>query len=53
MPNREQVIDIVRKQGARVMVADFGTARVPTSDAAFGDWKQLGDTTYYALPLNP
>ena len=53
MPNREQVIDIVRKQGARVMVADFGTARVVASDPAFRDWKQLGDTTYYALPLNP
>jgi len=50
--NREQVLDIVRGQGAKVMVGDFGNDRVRDSDPAFRNWQQLGDTTYYALPLN-
>ncbi len=52
LPNREQAIDIVRSQGAKVLVADFGNSRVSDSDPAFRDWKQLGHTTFYALPLN-
>jgi hypothetical protein len=52
LPNREQVIDVVRAQGAKVLVADFGNFRVSDSDPAFRGWRQLGDTTFYALPLN-
>jgi 4-amino-4-deoxy-L-arabinose transferase-like glycosyltransferase len=52
LPNREQAIDVVRAQGAKVLVADFGNSRVSDSDPAFRDWKQLGDTTFYALPLH-
>ena len=50
LPNRDQAIAVVRGQGARVLVANFGHARV--SDPAFRAWRQLGDTTFYALPLN-
>jgi hypothetical protein len=52
LPNRDQAIAILRDQGARVLVADFGHARVSDSDPAFRNWQQLGDTTFYALPLN-
>jgi hypothetical protein len=50
LPNRDQAIAVVRGQGARVLVANFGHTRV--SDPAFRAWRQLGDTTFYALPLN-
>jgi hypothetical protein len=52
LPNREQAIDVVRAQGAKVLVGDFGNFRVSDSDPAFRDWRQLGGTTFYALPLN-
>ena len=51
LPNRDQAIAVVRSQGARVLVADFGASRVSDSDPAFRNWRQLGNTTYYALPL--
>jgi hypothetical protein len=51
LPNRDQAIAVVRGQGARVLVANFGHARVSDADPAFRNWRQLGDTTYYALPL--
>jgi hypothetical protein len=51
LPNREQAIDVVRDQGAKVLVADFGNFRVSDSDPAFRNWQQLGGTTFYALPL--
>jgi len=52
LPNREQAIDVVRAQGVKVLVADFGNFRVSDSDPAFRSWQQLGGTTFYALPLN-
>ena len=51
LPNRDQAIAVVRGQGASVLVADFGDARVSDSDPFFRNWRQLGDTTFYALPL--
>jgi hypothetical protein len=51
--NREQAIATVRGQGAKVLVADFGVTRVSDADPFFRNWRQLGDTTFYALPLNP
>ena len=52
LPNRDQAIEVVRGQGAKVLVADFGSFRVSDSDRAFRGWQQLGGTTFYALPLN-
>ncbi len=52
LPNRDQAIEVVRGQGAKVLVGDFGNFRVSDSDPAFRNWQQLGDTTFYALPLN-
>ena len=53
LPNRDQVISTVQGQGGKVLVADFGNARVSDADPFFRAWKRLGDTTFYALPLNP
>jgi hypothetical protein len=53
MPNRDQAVTVVRAQGAKVLVADFGIARVSDADPFFRNWQQLDDTTFYALPLNP
>jgi hypothetical protein len=52
LQNRKQAIEVVREQGAKVLVADFGDYRVSDSDPAFRSWQQLGGTTFYALPLN-
>jgi hypothetical protein len=51
LPNREQVIDVVRAQGAKVLIGNFGEARVSDADPAFRDWRQLGGSEFYALPL--
>jgi hypothetical protein len=53
LPNREEAISTVRAQQGKVMVADFGAARISDSDPFFSQWRRLGDTTLYALPLNP
>ena len=52
LPNRELAIATVRGQGAKVLVGDFGVARVSDSDPFFRNWRQLDNTTLYALPLN-
>jgi hypothetical protein len=52
LPNRDEVIETVRAQGGKALVADFGMARVDDSDPFFREWRRLGDTTFYALPLN-
>ena len=52
MPNRQQAIDAVRSTGAKVLVADFGVARVTPAEAAMQRWRQLGQSTLYELPLN-
>jgi multisubunit Na+/H+ antiporter MnhF subunit len=51
LPNRELAIAAVRGQGAKVLVGDFDRARVSDSDPFFRNWRQLDDTTFYALPL--
>jgi hypothetical protein len=52
LSNRNEVIAMVRAQGSKVLVADFASARVSDADPFFREWRRLGDTTFYALPLN-
>jgi hypothetical protein len=52
MPNRDQAVSVVRAQGAKALVANFGIAHVSDTDPFFRNWQQLDDTTFYALPLN-
>ena len=34
-----------------VMVADFADAPINAANPIFRDWRRLGDTSFYALPL--
>ncbi|HEX3572915.1 MAG TPA: hypothetical protein VHU44_19005 [Acidobacteriaceae bacterium] len=52
MPNRDRAIDAIRSTGAKVLVADFAAARVTPADPAMQQWRQLGQSTLYELPLN-
>jgi hypothetical protein len=52
LTNREQVLRVTTSTGAKVLVADFGDARVSDQDPVFRDWHQLGNTHFYALRLN-
>ena len=51
LPNRAQVLDVLRQQGARVLVAQFEPGVVtPDSPVARG-WIRLDNTNLYAYPL--
>jgi hypothetical protein len=50
LPNRQQVYDVVKAQGAKVLVAAFDPGSM-NGDVA-KPWVRLGQTNYYALPLN-
>ena len=50
MPNREAVYRLVQAEGARVLVGHFDPSHF-TGATATG-WLRLGDTHYFALPLN-
>jgi hypothetical protein len=52
LPNRALAIETVRSQGAKVLVGDFDRARVSDADPFFRNWRQLDQTSLYALPLN-
>ena len=52
LPNRQQATDIVRAQGAKVLVAHFNAGEAANQSAAAMGWVQLGKTDFYALPLN-
>jgi hypothetical protein len=51
LSNRDEAIDTVRQQGARVLVAAFDPGEVNPSHPAAAGWIRLGETNYYALPL--
>ena len=52
LPNREQVIATLRGEGARVLVAYFNPLDQARQPAAAAGWRPLGETGYWALPLN-
>ena len=52
MPNREQAIDIVRQQGAKVMVGYFSPGLMTGTTATSSGWHELDDSPFYELPLN-
>jgi hypothetical protein len=52
LPNRQQVYDIVKGQGAKVMVAHFDAGAMTGKTPASSGWVRLGETDFYALPLN-
>jgi hypothetical protein len=52
LPNREQAYDVVRAQGAKVLVGRFDPGGMNAAHPASAGWVRLGETAFYALPLN-
>jgi 4-amino-4-deoxy-L-arabinose transferase-like glycosyltransferase len=51
LPNRAQVLDILRRQNAKVLVAQFDPASLSNDPAAAQGWIRLDNTDLYAYPL--
>ncbi len=51
LPNRRQVLDVLRGQNAKVLVAQFDPAQVSLDPAAAEGWIRLDNTDLYAYPL--
>jgi hypothetical protein len=52
MPKREQAYAVTRAQGARVLVGHFDPGEMNVAHPASAGWIRLGETEFYALPLN-
>jgi hypothetical protein len=52
MPNRDQVYDIARREGAKVLVGYFEPGLMTGTTPASAGWHQLDGTPFYVLPLN-
>jgi hypothetical protein len=52
MPNREQAYAVTRSQGARDLVGRFDPGEMNAAHPASAGWVRLGETEFYALPLN-
>jgi hypothetical protein len=52
MPNREQAYDIARREGAKVLVGYFDPGLMTGTNPVSAGWRELGQTHFYALPLN-
>jgi hypothetical protein len=52
LPNREQVEDVLKTQGAKVLVAAFDPGEMTGRTPASAGWIRLGESDLYALPLN-
>lgn len=51
-PDREQAYSVMRTQGAKVIVGYFDPGEMNPAHPASTGWLRLGETSYYALPLN-
>jgi hypothetical protein len=51
MPNRAQAYDILRREGAKVLVGYFDPGLMTTANPIAASWRELDDTPFYALPL--
>jgi hypothetical protein len=52
MPNREQAYDVARREGAKVLVGYFDPGLMTGTNPVSAGWRELGQTHFYALPLN-
>jgi 4-amino-4-deoxy-L-arabinose transferase-like glycosyltransferase len=52
LPNRDQVYNLLKAQGAKVVVANFDASSTTDGMPAASGWLRLGDTDFYAMPLN-
>jgi 4-amino-4-deoxy-L-arabinose transferase-like glycosyltransferase len=53
VPNLSTAIETARRNGARIIVGYFDPVVMKGTDPATAGWVSLGDTDFYALPLNP
>jgi hypothetical protein len=51
LPNRTQVLDVLRQQNAKVLVAQFDPSAINADSAAAQGWIRLDNTDLYAYPL--
>jgi Dolichyl-phosphate-mannose-protein mannosyltransferase len=51
-PNREQAYDVARREGAKVLVGYFDPGLMTGTNSVSAGWHELGQTHFYALPLN-
>jgi len=52
LPNRDQVDDVLKAQGAKVLVAAFDPGEMTGRTPASAGWIRLGESDLYALPLS-
>jgi hypothetical protein len=52
IPHREQAYDVARREGAKVLVGYFDPSLMSGNNPASAGWRELGQTHFYALPLN-
>jgi hypothetical protein len=52
IPNREQAYEVARREGAKVLVGYFDPGLMTGANPASAGWRELGQTHFYALPLN-
>jgi 4-amino-4-deoxy-L-arabinose transferase-like glycosyltransferase len=52
LPNRQQVEDVLKAEGAKVVVAAFDPGAMAGRTPASEGWIRLGESNLYALPLN-
>jgi hypothetical protein len=52
MPNRSEAYDVVRREGAKVLVGYFDPGLMDGTNPISAGWRELDDTHFYALPLN-
>lgn len=51
LPDRAQVYGVLREQRAKVLVGFFDPGEMSAAHPAAAGWVRLGDTSFYALPL--
>ena len=52
MPNRDEAYNVVRREGAKVLVGYFDPGLMDGANPVSAGWRELDDTHFYALPLN-
>jgi hypothetical protein len=52
MPNRAEAIDVVRRQGDKVLIGYFTPGLMTGTNPLSSGWRELDSSPFYALPLN-
>jgi len=52
MPNRDEAIDVVRRQGDKVLIGYFTPGLMTGTNPISTGWRELDSSPFYALPLN-